>query len=231
MLLGAAGEVEHHALAVHLALAASERDRRPTPRARRSRIADAVGERRDAGAGPPLAVVEHGVGGLPQAAGTEHAPRAPTGAARRRGWRPAARAGRRGAPAAGASRRSARRARPRRAGCGEITTPSSASVRLSAGIDPGSRPPTSAWWARLAANPSSCAAASKTGVMTVMSGRWVPPANGSLRIHETPASRCLLDHGCDAPRASPRGARGCARPASPSARPRRTARWTRRGAP
>ena len=24
--------------------------------------------------------------------------------------------------------------------------------------------------------------------MTVMSGRWVPPAKGSLRTHETPAS-------------------------------------------
>ena len=73
-------------------------------------------------------------------------------------------------------------------GRGEITTPSSSSVRLSAGIDPGTRPPTSAWWARLAAKPSSSPPAANTGVITVMSGRWVPPANGSLRIQETPGA-------------------------------------------
>ena len=48
-------------------------------------------------------------------------------------------------------------------GRGEITTPSSASVRLSAGIDPGTRPPTSAWWARLAAKPSSSPSAREHG--------------------------------------------------------------------
>jgi hypothetical protein len=62
-------------------------------------------------------------------------------------------------------------------------------VRLWAGIDPGAEPPTSAWWARLAAKPiSSRPVPAKTGVITVMSGRWVPPANGSLRIHETPGA-------------------------------------------
>jgi hypothetical protein len=59
----------------------------------------------------------------------------------------------------------------------EITTPSSASVRESAGIEPGVGPPTSAWWARLALKPSSSPPAS-TGVITVMSGRWVPPRTG-----------------------------------------------------
>jgi hypothetical protein len=34
---------------------------------------------------------------------------------------------------------------------GSITTPSSSSVRESAGIEPGTFPPTSAWCARLAA--------------------------------------------------------------------------------
>ena len=65
---------------------------------------------------------------------------------------------------------------------GAITTPSSSSVCESAGIEPGTRPPTSAWWARLAAKPISVSPAN-AGVMTVMSGRWVPPANGSLRTH------------------------------------------------
>ena len=72
------------------------------------------------------------------------------------------------------------------AGRGEITTPSSASVRESAGIDPGTRPPTSAWWARETANPIGDRSTS-TGVMSVMSGRWVPPAKGSLSTHERPS--------------------------------------------
>ena len=38
---------------------------------------------------------------------------------------------------------------------GAITTPSSSSVVESAGMEPGVGPPTSAWWARLAAKPSS----------------------------------------------------------------------------
>ena len=58
---------------------------------------------------------------------------------------------------------------------GEITTPSSASVVESAGMLPGVGPPTSAWWARLAAKPSSVPSSANAGVITVMSGRWVPP--------------------------------------------------------
>ena len=50
-------------------------------------------------------------------------------------------------------------------------------------MEPGVRPPTSAWCARLAAKPSRPSPVS-TGVTTVMSGRCVPPANGSLRIHD-----------------------------------------------
>ena len=41
--------------------------------------------------------------------------------------------------------------------------------------EPGTRPPTSAWWARAAAKPSS-SPSWKAGVTTVMSGRCVPPA-------------------------------------------------------
>ena len=68
---------------------------------------------------------------------------------------------------------------------GGITTPSSSSRRESAGIEAGVGPPTSAWCARLAANPASPSSA-KTGVIRVMSGRWVPPANGSFRIQDSP---------------------------------------------
>ena len=59
---------------------------------------------------------------------------------------------------------------------GAITTPSSSSVRDAAGMLPGSTPPTSAWWARVTANPTSVRETS------VMSGRCVPPAKGSLRM-------------------------------------------------
>ena len=60
------------------------------------------------------------------------------------------------------------------AGVGGITTPSSSRVLESAGMLPGVGPPTSAWWARQAANPVS-APRTKTGEIRVMSGRWVPP--------------------------------------------------------
>jgi hypothetical protein len=57
-----------------------------------------------------------------------------------------------------------------------MTTPSSSSVLESAGIEPGTRPPTSAWCAREAAKPSRSPSSVNAGVTTVMSGRWVPPA-------------------------------------------------------
>jgi hypothetical protein len=65
-------------------------------------------------------------------------------------------------------------------------------LRLVAGIDPGVRPPISAWCPRAATkNKISGLPATrrevvdaggelKTGVMTVTSGRWVPPWYGSL---------------------------------------------------
>ena len=91
------------------------------------------------------------------------APRARRGAARRRGWRRAARAGRRGARGLAHRSHDLLRSPPSSSGRGEITTPSSSSVRLSAGIEPGTRPPTSAWWARLAAKPISSPAAREHG--------------------------------------------------------------------
>ena len=49
----------------------------------------------------------------------------------------------------------------------------------SAGSDPGADPPISAWWARLATQPTSRPSV-KQGATSVMSFRCVPPANGSL---------------------------------------------------
>ena len=93
----------------------------------------------------------------------------------------------------------------------------------SAGIDPGAAPPRSAWWARLATQPTRRPSSSMAGATTVMSLRWVPPAKGSLRTTWSP--------GCDRssrarrwrrpPRpASTRGAPGCARPAPAACRRR-----------
>ena len=53
-------------------------------------------------------------------------------------------------------------------------------------------PPTSAWWARLATKPKRRgfpSSSTKMGVMTVMSGRCVPPRKGSLRITTSPGSK------------------------------------------
>ncbi len=63
-----------------------------------------------------------------------------------------------------------------------MTTPSSASVRDAAGMLPGSIPPTSAQWARVAANPIS------VRETRVTSGRCVPPVYGSFRIHVSPGA-------------------------------------------
>ncbi len=46
-------------------------------------------------------------------------------------------------------------------------------------------PPTSAWWARLAAQPTR-RPSTKHGATSVMSLRWVPPAKGSLRMTWSP---------------------------------------------
>ena len=77
---------------------------------------------------------------------------------------------------------------------------------------PGSEPPTSAWCARVAAKPSSVRETS------VMSGRCVPPAYGSLRMKTSSGPGSQRDHGRHGRRASRRGGRGCARPGRPSAR-------------
>ena len=57
-----------------------------------------------------------------------------------------------------------------------MTTPSSSSVCDIGGVEPGVMPPMSAWWPRLPTkNRIRWPASSNTGVMTVTSGRWVPP--------------------------------------------------------
>ena len=85
----------------------------------------------------------------------------------------------------------------------------------SAGIEPGAMPPTSAWWARLAAQPTSRSRPTKHGATRVMSLRCVPPANGSLRMHLVAGAQRVHRRRRWRPpptRASSRGARGCARP-------------------
>jgi hypothetical protein len=55
-----------------------------------------------------------------------------------------------------------------------ISAPSSNIFTDVGGIDPGSMPPISAWWPREAVkNMISLLPWSKTGVMIVMSGRWL----------------------------------------------------------
>ena len=101
---------------------------------------------------------------------------------------------------------------------GSITTPSSSSVRLSAGIEPGVGPPTSAWWARVAANPISCA----VGEHGRDHGDVGQVGAAAVRVVEDPRAprRLLARRAPRRPRpASRRGGPGCARPASPS-RPR-----------
>ena len=63
--------------------------------------------------------------------------------------------------------------------------PSSSMVVASGGIEPGAVPPTSAWWARFATQPTS-APSRKTGATRVTSLRCVPPANGSFTITSSP---------------------------------------------
>ena len=68
-----------------------------------------------------------------------------------------------------------------------MSTPSSSTRVLNAGMDPGVIPPISAWWPRAATTKSSSLPArSNTGVTTVMSGRWVPPWYGSLSTYTCP---------------------------------------------
>ena len=80
-----------------------------------------------------------------------------------------------------------------------MTTPSSSSVRDCGGVEPGVMPPMSAWWPRLPTkNKISRPASSNTGVMTVTSGRCVPPLNGlfsattSPGFSEAPRSRSTV---------------------------------------
>ena len=57
------------------------------------------------------------------------------------------------------------------------------------GMEPGLMPPTSEWWARLATKKAGLdlgLEGRKTGVTRVMSGRWVPPRKGSLRMTVSP---------------------------------------------
>ena len=60
-------------------------------------------------------------------------------------------------------------------------------LRLSGGMEPGVIPPISAWWPRAATQNDGALPSTKTGVTTVTSGRWVPPAKGLLSTNVSPA--------------------------------------------
>ena len=63
-----------------------------------------------------------------------------------------------------------------------IKTPSSSICLESGGPEPGVLPPTSAWWPREATKKIiSLPALSNTGVITVTSGRCVPPLKGAFK--------------------------------------------------
>ena len=67
-----------------------------------------------------------------------------------------------------------------------MAAPSSTRLWLLGGMDPGVMPPTSAWWPRDATK-NTILPSLKTGVMTVMSGRWDPPASwGWLEASTSP---------------------------------------------
>ena len=212
----AAGEVEDQPLAGDGRAQAQHGGRPRAPRARPRRRTLAVGQRGQAGARAPLGVVEHGVGGRAQPLGPEALGergqaqradavggqlRAQVGAA----LLPAGASARRAPRSRRRRARAARSRRPPRPACGCRRASSRARARRR-------RRGARGWRRSRAAAPSAARRPAKTGVMTVMSGRCVPPAKGSLRIHETPgrgARRARRRRR----RASSRGARGCARPA------------------
>ncbi len=68
-----------------------------------------------------------------------------------------------------------------------MISPSCHRSRDPAGMDPGDIPPTSEWCARVTAN-ATISPFTSTGLTSVMSGRCVPPAYGSLRIHTSPGT-------------------------------------------
>ena len=111
-----------------------------------------VGQRGERGAHPPLAVVEDLVEALGRPRARARA--RPTGRRRAR-WRRAARRGRPAARRACATRRRRGRATSSSSGVGGRRRPSSSMSSASGGIDPGAVPPTSAWCARLATQPTS----------------------------------------------------------------------------
>mmetsp|Transcript_294 Transcript_294/g.1368 ORF Transcript_294/g.1368 Transcript_294/m.1368 type:complete len:216 (+) Transcript_294:1007-1654(+) len=67
-----------------------------------------------------------------------------------------------------------------------MAAPSSAIDRENGGMDPGVIPPTSAW-CPLDATRNTISPCLNTGVTTVMSGRWLPPALGWLVTRTSPS--------------------------------------------
>ena len=74
-----------------------------------------------------------------------------------------------------------------------MSTPSSSICFESGGPEPGVVPPISAWWPLEATKKIiSLPASSKTGVMTVTSGRWVPPLKGAFNTNTSPGNMLSL---------------------------------------
>ena len=159
VLGGAAAEVEQQLLAATTGAQAQLADRRSGASSTSSRTrARRRGARARHARVRRSAVVEHRVGRLAQALAPRRAASSP-GA--RRPMRLAASCARRSARALfGLAHRGDELARApaSSSGRGEITTPSSSSVGCPRASSPGMRPPTSAWWARLAAKPIEFAA-------------------------------------------------------------------------
>ena len=164
-----------------------------------ARAALAVGQVGQAGARAPLGVVEDRVGGL--RAARRGRSRAASSASRRAPGRVGRELGAQVGAALLGVGASARR--------GARSPPSSSALRRDHDALVGERAAVGRHRARGADRPRrrggrgsrrSRAArrpASNAGVMTVMSGRWVPPAKGSLRIHGSAGGVLLAEHGGD----------------------------------
>ncbi len=202
--------------AVEVALVLSARCRRSRASAARPRTSPSDAARRSpSGASSTSSAFAHAVGRAPPgtracAARSSRAPRPSPRAAARAPSRAASSASR-SAPmrlAASCARRSARRSSrlahardelarssPRRAGAARSPRPPRPGVRLSAGIEPGTSPAHIGVVGAAGREADQLRSTRTPGVITVMSGRWVPPANGSLRTHETPGACSLAEHG------------------------------------
>ena len=89
-----------------------------------------------------------------------------------------------------------------------------------AGAEPGTRPPTSPWWAVVVAKPIS-RSSRNDGLKTKMSCRWIPPSNGIVDHEDVAGPHAVAPLGrvaCSSRAGPSRGGRGPSPPARPSRR-------------